>query len=102
MSYRNVREALRAVDPDLKIIPGGVRRSKRKLPRSDWEASGGLFCSRCGQETVRSFGGVCLSCYRDDIATRENKQADSAEKRYYRKKLSEGTISLAQMREGRL
>ena len=102
MSYRNVREALRAVDPDLKIIPGGVRRSKRTAGTKDWEACGGLFCTRCGQETVRMFDGMCLTCYHEDIAQREQKQADRAEKQYYRKKLSEGTISLAQMREGRL
>ena len=102
MIYRNVREALRAVDPDLKIIPGGVRRSKRKPNKNEWEDAGGLFCTRCGQETVRIFNGVCFICYREDIARSEQKQADRAEKQYYQKKLSEGTISLAQMREGRL
>jgi len=102
MRYRNVREALRAVDPDLKIIPGGARRRKKTLTKNDWEAAGGLFCSRCGQETVRIINGVCLTCYREDVARSEQKQADRAEKQYYRKKLSEGTISLAQMREGRL
>jgi len=102
MRYRNVREALRAVDPDLKIIPGGMRHSRKKLTENDWEAAGGLFCSKCGRETVRNFNGVCLNCYREDVAIREQKQADRAEKQYYRRKLSEGTISLAQMREGRL
>ena len=102
MRYRNVREAISAVDPDLKIIPGGVRRRKRKPDKNEWEKAGGLFCTRCGQETVRIFNGVCLNCSREDIARDEQKQADRAEKQYYRKKLSEGTISLAQMREGRL
>lgn len=53
MKYRNVREALRAVDPDLKIIPGGVKRSKSRLDTSAWEACGGNYCPQCGQECVR-------------------------------------------------
>ena len=53
MRYRNVREALRAVDPDLKIIPGRVRYSKRKHDNNDWEACGGNLCPQCGHECVR-------------------------------------------------
>lgn len=99
----NLRQVLKAVDPQLNVISGGVhRRKKSKVRRQEWEDSGGLFCTRCGQETVRIFNGICLSCYRDDIARHEQRQADKTEKRYYQRKLSEGTISLAQMREGRL
>ena len=53
MRYRNVREALMAVDPDLKIIPGGVRHSKRTSDNNAWEACGGNPCPQCGQECVR-------------------------------------------------
>jgi hypothetical protein len=67
-----------------------------------WEAAGGLFCPKCGQETVRILDGLCLDCYMEKNAEREQKQADKAEKRYYKKKLAEGTISLSQLREGRL
>lgn len=67
-----------------------------------WEATGGSFCSKCGAETVRLFDGVCLSCNYEIIAEREQKQADKAERRYYQRRLTEGTISLAQMMEGRL
>lgn len=68
----------------------------------DWERAGGIFCNRCHKETVRVFNGLCLNCYRDDVAKLEQNQEDRAEKRYYQRKLTEGTISLAQLREGRL
>ena len=102
MRYRNASEAIRAVDPDLKIIPGGVRRRKKVSSNDSWEAAGGLFCRQCGQETVRIFDGLCLTCHYAAIAKREQQQEERSEKRYYQRKLSEGTISLAQLREGRL
>lgn len=68
----------------------------------EWEAAGGLFCRQCGQETVRIFGGLCLNCHYEVNAKREQQQEEKSEKRYYQRRLSEGTISLAQLKEGRL
>lgn len=31
----------------------------------DWEKSGGLTCSECGQEAFRLFKGMCLKCSRE-------------------------------------
>lgn len=93
---------LKAVDPDLKVIPGGTQRHHHHTTQRDWKVAGGLFCKQCKQETVRIFSGLCLSCHREAIATREKQQEDRAERRYYRRRLSEGTIALARLREGRL
>ena len=71
------------------------------MTEQGWEAAGGLFCKQCGQETVRIFNGLCLNCYRVAIAKGEQQQEDRSERRYYRRKLAEGTISLAQLKGGR-
>lgn len=38
----------------------------------------------------------------EKVAEREKRKEDKAERRYYKEQLRKGTISLAQMREGRL
>jgi len=106
MCGQELRNRLHAVDPDLKIVHGAARHRKKvssKISSNDsWEAAGGLFCRQCRQETVRIFDGLCLTCHYAAIAEREQQQGEKAEKRYYQRKLSEGTMSLAQLREGRL
>lgn len=72
------------------------------MKEQDWEKTGGLFCKQCRGESVRIFDGLCLNCYHEAIARREQQQEEKSEKRYYQRRLSEGTISLAQLREGRL
>lgn len=68
----------------------------------DWDKAGGFFCPQCGQEIVRLINGVCFDCNGVNSAAFAEKQEDKASRRYYRDQLRNGTISLAQMREGRL
>jgi len=99
----SLRDVLKVVDPQLTVISGNVhRRKKHRISKQAWDAAGGVFCQHCGQETVRMFDGLCPNCHYDAIAKREDKHEQRAERRYYQRKLSEGTISLAQLREGRL
>ncbi len=46
--------------------------------------------------------GVCFSCYSHKIMKKEENMEDHAMKDYYRRALREGTVSLVEMREGRL
>ena len=101
MEKRRASEIFRLVDPHLRVIDGGTHR-KRRLTKVDWDKTGGVTCPSCNRETVRMIDGVCLQCYRDRVAEREKKEEDKAERRYYKEQLRKGTISLAQMREGRL
>ena len=54
---------LKAVDPDLKIIPGGVRRHSHGATKEDWEKASGVICRDCNREVFRSRDGLCMSCW---------------------------------------
>ena len=103
MKRKRISEILHQVDPELKVVDGGVRhRGKRPMTFDDWRKTGGIYCPKCGREVVRLINGVCPWCYRNIEKKRIDEQEDKAMKRYYRSKLRDGTISLAQMRDGRL
>jgi len=57
MPKKKASEIFRPVDPDLRIIEG-----HRRASRKDWEKSGGALCSQCGEEALRFLNGVCLRC----------------------------------------
>ena len=101
MKKKRASELFHQVDPHLRVIDGGTHR-KRRLTKVDWNKAGGVVCPNCGQETLRIVDGVCLQCYRDGVAEREGVREDEAERHYYKEQLKKGTISLAQMKEGRL
>lgn len=60
---KELRRRLQAVDPTLKIIPGGARRSARKTTEADWGKAAGVICRKCGREVFRSRDGLCFSCW---------------------------------------
>jgi len=101
MKKKRASEIFRLVDPHLRVIDGGTHR-KRRLAKVNWDKTGGVICPSCNRETVRMIDGVCLQCHREKVAEREKRKEDKAERRYYKEQLRKGTISLAQMREGRL
>ena len=101
MERKRASEIFRLVDPHLRVIDGGTHR-KRRLTKVDWNKAGGVVCPACGKETFRMIDGICFQCCRDKVAEREKRKEDKAERRYYKEQLMKGTISLAQMREGRL
>lgn len=108
MIKRRASEVFREVDPDLKIINGGIQRTthpRRKKPvmtEADWDAAGGLECPNCHNETVQLLDGLCPSCYRDRESQQAEKLEDRAERRYYTDQLRKGTIRLSDMKAGRL
>ena len=97
---KSISEALHEVDPNLKIIEGGIRY--RRSASKEWHSAKGVICLECEQETLRIIDGLCPQCYRNREAERERKLEDRTERRYYKEQLRRGTVSLAQMREGRL
>lgn len=105
MIKKKASEIFGEVDPNLRVINGGVHYSERK-PRvvtfEDWERVGGIRCSGCGDEVVRLIDGLCLQCHGEAEAERAKKAGEKSERRYFKNQLRKGTISLAQMREGRL
>lgn len=68
----------------------------------DWSRCAGIICPRCNRESFRMVEGVCFSCYSHKIMKKEENMEDHAMKDYYRRALREGTVSLVEMREGRL
>lgn len=75
---------------------------KKRMSIKEWNGAGGVLCPECGEETLRIIDGTCVQCYNRKVAERERKLEDKRERRYYKDALREGTISLRQMREGRL
>lgn len=64
MKRKSAAEIFHEVDPNLKVIPGGIRHRIRKssLTSNDWDRAGGASCSRCGRESLQFRDGVCPAC----------------------------------------
>lgn len=70
-----LRRRLKKADPDLTIVPGGIRHSKKKIdPEEEWVAATGVICAECGKESHRSREGLCMACW-------EKKMEDQVEVR---------------------
>lgn len=69
---------------------------------SQWDDAAGVLCPECGQETLRLIDGKCPSCYQAMVVKEVEKAEDKSMRRIYSRKMREGTISLKEMREGRL
>lgn len=91
---------LKAVDPNLNIIPGGMRKYSSKAD-DNWERAAGLNCPKCENEMLRIFDGLCPQCYRIKVLENEKRDEDKSMKRLYSRRLREGTVSLGEMRENR-
>ncbi len=105
MIKKRASEIFAEVDPHLKVISGGANRrrhGKSHLNDSDWDRAGGQHCPQCKAEIVRLVSGLCPQCHQEAEAERARKLEDRTERRYYSDQMRKGTISLAQMREGRL
>jgi len=64
MSSQELRKRLKAVDPNLNIVPGGIRHSPKKRA-TNWDKAAGLVCSTCGREYFRGRDGLCYSCWEE-------------------------------------
>ena len=62
MCAQELRRRLHAVDPNLNIIPGGLRRKSRQA-EDNWEKAAGIICSNCSREVFRSRNGLCMPCW---------------------------------------
>jgi NMD protein affecting ribosome stability and mRNA decay len=67
----------------------------------DWETARGEVCSECGQETLRIREGLCPQCYNRKKMEQDIRFEERATRRSYRARLRAGTVSLAELREGR-
>lgn len=99
MSRSELYRRLKAVDPNLNIVPGGVRRHKASALQ--WDKAAGLNCPNCGNETLRIFDGLCFQCYQVKVLENEKRVEDKSMRRLYSRRLREGTMSLREMRENR-
>lgn len=79
-----------------------VHRRYRQEADGQWERASGAACPNCEQETLQIVGGLCPRCRRGTSAKRDGQVEERTMRRYYQRQLREGTISLAQMREGNL
>ena len=62
---QELRQRLKAVDPNLTIIPGGTRRHTYRATQRDWERASGVVCSNCKREVFRSRNGLCMRCWEE-------------------------------------
>jgi len=68
----------------------------------EWESAQGVICPACERETLRIIDGICPQCANAKEFKRIEEQEDIAMRKYYTRKLREGTIDLGRMREGLL
>lgn len=105
MRRKKASEIFNAVDPNLKVIDGGIHYHKHRLHHStneDWEKLSGVYCSNCDQEAMRLIDGLCPQCYNRITAEREEKLGREKEKNYLVRLFNKGLITRKQLREGRL
>jgi len=72
------------------------------MTEDDWERTGGVFCSKCGDETMRVIGGLCHRCWLRLDQEREEQAGRKREKRLLITAFNQGRINLCQLRNGRL
>lgn len=101
---KRASEIFAEVDPNLKVIDGGTRRrhSSTPLTKREWDKAKGVTCQGCGRETLQSINGLCPQCANSKEAERVEEQEKNSMRRYYSRKLSEGTLDLHRMKEGLL
>lgn len=61
-----LRQRLKAVDPNLKIVPGGTHRHAHRTTEVDWGKAAGVVCRNCGREVFRNRDGLCMSCWENE------------------------------------
>jgi predicted amidophosphoribosyltransferase len=90
MRRKKASEIFGGVDPHLKVVDGGVRRSSRRRvsTEEEWAKSGGLFCPQCGDEVVRLIDGICRQCFLKQEAEQAAHIEDRAQRRYYQRMLN--------------
>lgn len=99
---KRASEIFGAVDPHLRVIDGGTRHRSKPLTEMDWHRAKGVICQECGRETLQSLNGLCPQCANAKESSRVDEQEDNTMRRYYSRKLSEGTLDLHRMKEGLL
>ena len=62
MCGQELKKRLQAVDPNLNIVAGGLRKKSRQS-EGNWEKAAGIICSNCGREVFRSRDGLCMPCW---------------------------------------
>ena len=69
---------------------------------SEWDDAAGPRCPECGEETFRLIEGRCPSCYQAMTIEKEMEAEDKTLRRAYSRRLHQGTISVKELRSGRL
>ena len=72
------------------------------MNENDWEQAKGIICSKCSLEVFQVRDGICLTCYAEAEQLREASQSVKRLKRYYKRALAAGRVTLTQMKQGLL
>lgn len=72
------------------------------MNQTDWDKAKGEICPDCEEEALRFIDGICFPCYNRRIMERDLKMEERAERRYFQHALRKGTVSMKQLKEGRL
>lgn len=68
----------------------------------EWERAAGVVCSGCGRESFRILDGNCLACYEHRTAAEVERAERKRVGRSVMRRLYQGSISLADLRAGRV
>ena len=70
------------------------------LSNEDFDKVQGIVCNQCGEETFRILNGLCPQCQLQSEAARAERAEERAMRKYYKRRLRRGDISLAQVKDG--
>ena len=101
---KRASEIFGEVDPHLTVIDGGTRRRHHSKPlnQTNWDRAKGVICPGCGRETLQVINGLCPQCTNAEEAERVEEQENNTMRRYYSRRITEGTLDLHRMKEGLL
>ncbi len=72
------------------------------MTREDWEGSTGKPCKICGRLSLYLPSGMCTGCWGRTQVDQAEKQGEKTERRYFKRLVSSGKITIAELRDGRV
>lgn len=72
------------------------------ITQVDWDISKGKPCSVCGRLSFRLPDGMCMECYGNIQVEAAEQAGEKSERRYFKRLVRQGTISISELRDGRV
>jgi len=72
------------------------------ITQADWDLAEGKPCKKCGRLSLRLPDGLCMGCYGNNQVEEADKAGKKSERRYFKKLVTQGIISISELRDGRV